>query len=40
MAADSLSNTDDKQTQNRKIREQLGDNVFMDKFQEGGGYNG
>eukprot|EP00751_Fragilariopsis_kerguelensis_P031988 CAMPEP_0170909546 /NCGR_PEP_ID=MMETSP0735-20130129/2584_1 /TAXON_ID=186038 /ORGANISM="Fragilariopsis kerguelensis, Strain L26-C5" /LENGTH=188 /DNA_ID=CAMNT_0011306119 /DNA_START=228 /DNA_END=794 /DNA_ORIENTATION=+ len=41
LAADSLSNTDDKQTQMRKIREQLGDNVFsMDKFQEGGGYNG
>jgi len=28
MAVDSLNKVDDSQTQNRKIREQLGDNAF------------
>jgi len=32
MAIDSLSKVDDSQTQNRKIREQLGDHQFKDQF--------
>ena len=39
MAVDSLNKTDDAKTQNRKIRDQLGDSAFATTFSDGGGYN-